>query len=248
VERICTISSDSSSQYADSEQDELASHGSHSVLECTISSTTETAQSETVSNSATSLLSVLRRPTSLDLCRKRTIRKNPPKGKKCKASSSSCHTDPKSVSPAKRCSEFPDEPFEVSAGELFCCSCREELSLCRSIIKNHIASLKNKISKMTRNKQQIADKTIVESLKANEANTNPRGECLPEAQKVYHVKVVTASLKAGIPLAKLEFLRELLEEHAYWLTDTRGMFDVIPFIHSQEQQKIHEELMKGICL
>ena len=119
-----------------------------------------------LSNSARSLLSVLRRPTSSDLCRKRVIRKNPPKGKKRKASSSSCTTDPKSVTPAKRCLEFLDEPFEVSAGKLFCRSCREELSLKRSIIKNHIALLKHKTSKAARNKQQIADKSIVESLKA----------------------------------------------------------------------------------
>ena len=26
------------------------------------------------------------------------------------------------------------------------------------------------------------------------------------------------------------------------LTDARGMFDIIPFVHSQEQQKIHKEL------
>ena len=192
VERICTILFGSSSEYADSE---LASHGSHSVPECTTSSTNETAQSKVI-NSATSLLSMLRRPTSSDLCRKRTIRKNPPKGKKHKASSSSCHTDPKSVSPAKRCSEFPVEPFEVSAGKLFCHSRREELSLKRSIIKNHITSLKHKTlsSKVARNKQQIADKTIVESLKAYEADTNPRGESLPEGQKLYRVKVVTAFL------------------------------------------------------
>ena len=53
MERICTILSESSSEYANSEQDEMASHGSHSVPECTTSSTTETVQSETASNSAT---------------------------------------------------------------------------------------------------------------------------------------------------------------------------------------------------
>ena len=201
VERIYNISSDTSSEYdTDRDSDGEMSSRSHSVPECTTSSTTETTQSETVSNSAISLLSVLRRPTSSDLCRKIVIRKNPPKGKKCKASSSSCTTDPKSVTPAKRCLEFPDEPFEVSAGKLFCRSCREELSLKRSIIKNHIASLKHKTSKAARNKQQIADKSIVESLKAYEANANPRGEGLPEAQILYRVKVVTAFLKAGIPI------------------------------------------------
>ena len=164
------------------------------------------------------------------------------KGKKRKVSSSSCSTDPKSVTPAQRCSEFPGEFFGISAGKFICHSCREELSLKRGIIKNHVASLKHKTSKSARTKQQIADKSIVESLKAYEANANPRGESLPEAQKLYRVKVVTAFLKAGIPLTKVESLREILEEDAYRLTDARGMFDLIPFVHSQEQQKIHEEL------
>ena len=108
--------------------------------------------------------------------------------------------------------------------------------------------MKHKISKAARNKQQIADKSIVESLKAYEANANPRGEGLPEAQKLYRVKVITAFLKAGIPISKIDSLCDLLEEHAYRLTDARGMFDIMPFVHSQEQQKIHKELSeKCVC-
>ena len=210
VQQICNISSDSSSEY-----DSGGEISSQSSMACVTSttSTNETARNETAS--IRSLLSILRRPTSSDLCRKRIVRQNPPKGKKRKVSSSSCSTDPKSVTPAQRCSEFPGEFFGISAGKLFCHSCREELSLKRSIIKNHVASLKHKTSKSARTKQQIADKSIVESLKAYEANANPRGESLPEAQKLYRVKVVTVFLKAGIPLTKVESLREILEEHAY---------------------------------
>ena len=76
VERIYNISSDTSSEYdTDRDSDGEMSSRSHSVPECKTSSTTETTQSETVSNSARSLLSVLRRLTSSDLCRKRVIRK-----------------------------------------------------------------------------------------------------------------------------------------------------------------------------
>ena len=49
-------------------------------------------------------------------------------------------------------------------------------------------------------------------------------------------------LKAGIPLTKIDRLRELLEEHAYSLTDRRGMCDLIPFILMKEQQQIKAEL------
>ena len=138
--------------------------------------------------------------------------------------------------------DFRDEPFTVSAGKLFCSCCREELSLKRSVIKNHVASSKHKNSKVLRAKKQINDKTIVESLKLFEDDAHPRGENLPEAQKLYRVKVVTAFLKAGIPLSKIEPLRELLEEYAYRISNARGMSDLVPFVHSQVQQEIKAEL------
>ncbi len=43
-------------------------------------------------------------------------------------------------------------------------------------------------------------------------------------------------------LAKIDQFRDLLEEHAYSLSDRRGMCDLIPFIQSEEQQQIKAEL------
>ena len=59
-----------------------------------------------------------------------------------------CSTNPKSVTPSSRVREFPVEHLRVSAGVLFCGACREEVSLKRSIIANHIASTKHKQSKL----------------------------------------------------------------------------------------------------
>ena len=111
-------------------------------------STNETTRSETVEGSSKnstisrSLLSVLQRPTCSNLCRKGTIRQNPPKGKKRKASSSSCSTDPKSVTPAQRCLEFRDEPFTVSAGNCFAVvvekSCHLSEVLLRTMLHHRI--------------------------------------------------------------------------------------------------------------
>ena len=69
-----------------------------------------------------------------------------------------------------------------------------------------------------------------------------RGETLPEQQQVYHVKVVTAFLRAGIPLSKLDSFRDLLEENAYRLTDHQRMFDIVPFILKCEEEQIQEEI------
>ena len=59
---------------------------------------------------------------------------------------------------------------------------------------------------------------------------------------MYRVKVVMAFLRAGVPLNKIESFRELLEENTFHLSDRRHMSDIIPFISSQEQARIKEEI------
>ena len=49
-------------------------------------------------------------------------------------------SDPKSVMPAQRVKEHPGEALCVSNAKLFCCACREELSLKANILKSHIKS------------------------------------------------------------------------------------------------------------
>ena len=49
-------------------------------------------------------------------------------------------------------------------------------------------------------------------------------------------------MRAGVPLAKIDNFKDLLEDHAYSLTDRRGMCDLIPFVQSEEQQRIRSEL------
>ena len=65
------------------------------------------------------------------------------------------------------------------------------------------------------------------------------GELVPVSTCVYQVKVVTALLKAGIPLNNL---REILQENALCLTDRSHMSDLILFIHSQEVNLIKAEI------
>ena len=86
------------------------------------------------------------------------------------------------------------------------------------------------------------DRDISEAFKSYEQEVHPCGETLPEAHKLWRVKVVTTFLRAGVPLAKIDHFRELLEENAYSLTDRRGICDLIPFVQSKEQQQIRAEL------
>ena len=103
VDKICVSSTSSSSDY-DSD-DEMSSRSSvvpEVVPHSSGCSTNEITRSETVedgssknSTTSRSFLSVLKRPTASDLCQKRTIQQNPPKGKKRMTSPSSCSADPK---------------------------------------------------------------------------------------------------------------------------------------------------------
>jgi len=54
---------------------------------------------------------------------------------------------------------------------------------------------------------------------------------------VYRIKVVTAMLKAGVPLSKIDILRDVLEEHAFALTSSSHLRQLI-FIQQEELSRI----------
>ena len=194
----------------------------------------------TTEGSAANLLQQLRSPTPSELTRKRTVHCNqPPKGKK--RSQGRNANDPKSVTPQQRVKEHVGECLSVSNKRLFCKACREELSLVSSSINNHIKSAKHREGKKRLESKEKREIDIAVALKIADA-TNPVGQSLPQDQRIYRIKVVTSFLRAGVPLNKLECFREILEENAYRLTDRRHMSDLIPFIASQEQTKIKEEI------
>ena len=198
--------------------------------------------SQGTSSAVPSLLSKLRAPTQSELTRKRRVRVNPPPHAGVRKKKPACSTDPKSVSVMQRVKELPGEMLTNSAGKLFCSVCREELSLKLSIIKSHVESAKHARNKQQLKKKQCREHDITQAFKVYEQEVHPTGESLPEAHKLWRVKVVTTFLRAGVPLAKIDQFRDLLEEHAYSLSDRRGMCDLIPFIQSEEQQQIKTEL------
>ena len=125
-------------------------------------------------------------------------------------------------------------------GKLFCSACREEVSLKRSIISNHIASAKHKQSKTKLVRKERRERDIAGALAIYDGYTHPRGETLSTDQRVYRI----AFLKAGVPLTKLDHFRDILEENAYRLSDRRGMSDLVPFILSEEVERIKNEIDK----
>ena len=77
------------------------------------------------------------------------------------------------------------------------------------------------------------ERDISEAFKFYEQEVHPSGETLSEVHKLWRVKVVTTFMKAGVPLAKVDHFRELLEENAHSLTDRRGICDLILDEHSR---------------
>ena len=187
------------------------------------------------------ILDSLHRPTASELSRKRKIDRNPPpKGKR--RSRGSCSSDPKSVTPQQRVRKYPEECFFVSNNKLFCLACREELSVKSSVITGHIKSSKHNAGKSRLTIKKKRDMEIAEALKLHDHMNNPKGETLPDNQRVYRVKVVHTFLSAGVPISKIPLFRELLEENGFRLTDRRRMTDIVPLILSQEKEKIKNEI------
>ena len=87
-------------------------------------------------------------------------------------------------------SEFPSESLTVSNGELFCLACREELSLKKCVLSAHIQSAKHKSGKKRLTEKEKQEMDIAEALRASDSDLHPKGETLPQDQRVYRVKVV----------------------------------------------------------
>ncbi len=73
---------------------------------------------------------------------------------------------------------------------------------------------------------------------ALDESVNPKGQCLSQEQRVYRVKVVTAFLRAGVPIAKLKHFKDIME----CLTHSSHMSELMPFIHEEENAQIKEGL------
>ena len=188
-----------------------------------------------------SILDALRAPRLSELTRKRKVVCNPPPIGQRRSRGSGA-SEPKTVSPLDRVKEFPNECLTVTGKKLFCNACREELSLRKNIVTNHIASSKHKQGKEKLQHKEARERDIAKCLKAYDEINHPAGETLPMEQRVYRLKVFKTFLRAAVPLTKLDAFRDLLEENMFRLTDRRHMCDMVPHIVTQEKADIKAEI------
>lgn len=113
----------------------------------------------------------------------------------------------------------------MSAEKLFCCGCREELGLKVSIIWLHVKSRKRQAGKEQHLQSEAHERDIATSFAKYNQQEHTSGETLPEEMQVYRIRVVTAFLKASVPLNKVEIFQDLLEENGQQLTGRRSLSD-----------------------
>ena len=162
----------------------------------------EESEARSSTTAPISLLDRLWAPLPSELSRKRKIDTNPPpNGKRRSSARGDC--DPKSVSPGQRVSEFPGE-LTVSTNHLFCKACQVCLGLKRSIVLNHIKTVKHNESKrlLLKNEREM---DIPVAMKKHDEESHCKGETLLEEHRIYRARAVMTFLRAGVPLAKLKY-------------------------------------------
>ena len=189
-----------------------------------------------------SILDTLKAPNLSELTRKRKVHHNPPPIGQRRARGGGT-SEPKTVSARERVNQFPNECLTVATGKkLFCNACREELSLRKNFVSNHVASTKHKRGKERLLLKEARERDIAESLHAYDKTNHPAGETLPMEQRVYRLKVLKTFLRAAVPLTKLNAFRDLLEESMFRLTDRSHMSDLVPLVVTQEIADIKSEI------
>ena len=159
-----------------------------------VSPVVEPAHQGIQADTITSLLDWLKLPQPSHLARKRAITSNtPPIGKK--KGKGATAGDPKSVSPAERAKAYQ---LTVSDKKIVL------FWLLRTTISKEEFDLRNVKGKERLASKQKRQLDIAESLKRYDDKVHPSEETLPVSTRVYRVNVVTALLKAGVPLNKLD--------------------------------------------
>ena len=110
-------------------------------------------------------------------------------------------------------------------------------------ITNHIYSgNKHRKSKAKLVEKQARERDIASYFKKVDKTEPIAGSMVLMEERVYRIRVVEAFLSAGIPLAKVDCLRGLLEENGLRLTSSTHLYDYIPPLLKQEKENLRAEI------
>ena len=96
-------------------------------------------------------------------------------------------------------------------------------SVKKSVIVKHVKSAKYAAGKKRIDSKEKRERNIAEMIQAYDKKVHQSWETLPECVRVHRVMVVTAFLKAGEPLNRLDCFREILEERHLFNSRNRKM-------------------------
>lgn len=176
-------------------------------------------------------------PAKAAISRKRKVQSNPAEKERNVRGTA----DPE-VSAWDRLDQFKGEHFTVVAGKLRCDACKETVSKKKSSVMKHIASHKHIKSKEVIAKSKKKDQSIVELMKRNDKQINPKGSTLPEDMRLYRFELVESLLTAGIPKSKVDNLRPFLEKYGHRLTSSSHLSELIPLILKKEKDCVKSEI------
>ena len=95
---------------------------------------------------------------------------------------------------------------------MFCETCRDELSVKRSTLVNHIKSLKHVAAVKQLKEIKKREHDLAEMMRLRDKEVNLVVENLSMECRIFRIKVLTTFLKAEVALNKLDIFRPLLEE------------------------------------
>lgn len=183
-----------------------------------------------------------------EISRKRSMNRScQPLGKRTRVAAGPS-TKTKRIGPSTRIQEFPNEPFSISVGSLYCNACHLPIQSKRSIIKAHIETERHAIGKKNLQKSVLRQQTVAASWDQYKKNhsTEVKGSglssALPDDVQKRRIDVVETFLRAGIPLAKVTYLRPLLEAGNLRLTDRSHLAQYIPFLTDVEMSRVKDEV------
>lgn len=111
-----------------------------------------------------------------------------------------------------------------------------------NIVKSHMKSEKHRAGKSKLEEKEAREHDIAFALEMHNDTAHLEGKTLPIEQQVYRVSVITAFLKAGIPMIKPSCFRSLMEMNGLRLTDRSHMAKLIPFVLENEKTQLKLEL------
>ena len=151
------------------------------------------------------------------------------------------------IDPSVRVAEFPNNSLCVDDGKLFCMACTKTLSLRKVAVSAHCNQSQTHKKNMAKYLETLSNDDQIRILISQhfEEAPNERGHTIAPDVHVYRWRVCETVMYAGVPMAKIDMLRNLLEREGHALTHSSELSATyIPQIEDRELKCVVKELLE----